>query len=223
MLHDLNLNALEQRVLGCLIEKQHTVPDTYPLTMNSLLLACNQSSNRDPLMQLSEPEVEHALESLRTRNFARRGMYSGSRVAKHRHILDESLELDVREQAVLAVLLLRGPQTLAEIKTRTERYCSFSDLAAVDQVVEALIGKEQPLVQRVPRSTGQKEDRVTHLLGEHETKSNQRTHEDTTVSPIAAGSASRIEMLELRVASLEQALEQLQHALGIDEGVHPNV
>lgn len=216
MLHDLNLSAVEQRVLGCLIEKQHTVPDSYPLTMNALLLACNQSSNRDPIMEVEESEAEHALESLRTRDFARRGMYSGSRVPKHRHVVDESLELNGPEQAVLAVLLLRGPQTLAELKTRTERYCSFDGLDAVDAVVTSLAEKEQPLARRVPRVPGQKEDRVTHLLGERSESRVSGRESGHEVTPIGAGSASRIEMLELRVTSLERALGDLQRTLGLE-------
>ena len=217
MLFDLNLSAIEQRVLGCLVEKQHTVPDTYPLTMNALLLACNQTSNREPVLTLHEQEVELALESLRARNLARRGMYPGSRAPKHRHILDDALELGVPEQAVLAVMLLRGPQTLAELKTRTERYCNFPDLGAVDAVIDRLIAREQPLATRVSRGPGQKEDRVTHRLGLRDETPRDRDRDQPEVTPIASGSQSRVELLELRVAALEQQVETLRSELGLDD------
>ncbi len=161
----IELTAEEVRVLGSLVEKERTVPDSYPLSINSLLLACNQRTNRDPVVDLSEATVEIALAGLRDHGLARRGVYAGSRVPKHRHVIEEMLAVDPAESAVLAVLMLRGPQTAGEIKQRSERMHEFASLDEVEQAIDRLTERDEPYVVRLPRRPGQKELRIAHRLG----------------------------------------------------------
>jgi hypothetical protein len=156
-------DPVEIRVLGCLIEKQRTTPDAYPLSLNSLRLACNQATNRDPVVDYDEPTVRHALDGLSRRGWTRLASGPGSRAAKFRHLFDEALGVDGAEISVLAVLMLRGPQTPGELKGRTERLHRFSSLAEVDEVLARL--SERELVARLPRRPGQKEERYAQLLG----------------------------------------------------------
>ena len=130
-----DLDAVEVRVLGCLLEKQQTTPDAYPLTLNSLRLACNQTTNRQPVVDYDEAQIREALQRLGRRRWTRLASGAGSRAPKYRHLIDEAIGLRPDEQAVLAVLLLRGPQTLGELKQRTERMHSFADLPAVEDVL----------------------------------------------------------------------------------------
>jgi uncharacterized protein YceH (UPF0502 family) len=154
------LSAAETRVLGCLLEKQRTTPEQYPLSLNALRLACNQSTNRDPVVAYDEATIRDALHRLERRRLVR--FASGSRAAKYRHLLEEVLPLEEGERAVLTVLLLRGAQTPGELKQRTERMCSFAELSAVHETLERLIGRE--LVRRLDRRPGQKEERYEQLL-----------------------------------------------------------
>lgn len=155
----------EIRVLGCLIEKQLATPQHYPLTESALVAACNQATNRDPVVDYDVNVVRRALTALRAHGLAREVRRPGERTAKHRHLVDEALELDESEAAVLAVLLLRGPQTAAELRARTERLHRFSSVAAVEEVLSALADRSGgALVARQERRPGQKETRVTHLL-----------------------------------------------------------
>jgi len=154
----------ELRVLGCLIEKQRTTPDQYPLTLNALRLACNQSTNRDPVVAYDEATVRDAARRLAAREWARLASGQGSRAVKYRHLLDRALELSEAELSLLAVLMLRGPQTPGELKQRGERLHPFASLEDVDEALSALAGRD--LVVRVPRRPGQKEDRYAQLLGE---------------------------------------------------------
>src|SRR5438045_8013802 len=156
-------DAVELRVLGCLIEKQRTTPDQYPLSLNALRLACNQSTNRNPVVDYDEPTIRAALERLGRRGWTRLASYHGSRAAKFRHLFDEALGLAPDEMAVLAVLMLRGPQTPGELKGRTERLHPIADLAAVHATLDRLIGRE--LVAQLGRRPGQKEERYAQLLG----------------------------------------------------------
>jgi uncharacterized protein YceH (UPF0502 family) len=156
-------DPVEIRVLGCLIEKQRTTPDAYPLSLNSLRLACNQSTNRDPVVDYDEQTVRHALDGLSRRGWTRLASGPGSRAAKFRHLFDEAVGVDGAEISVLAVLMLRGPQTPGELKGRTERLHRFSSLEDVDEVLARLSGRE--LVVRLPRRPGQKEERYAQLLG----------------------------------------------------------
>jgi len=156
-------DAVEIRVLGCLIEKQRTTPDAYPLSLNALRLACNQSTNRDPVVQYDEAVIRDALQRLYRRGWTRLASGHGSRAAKYRHLLDEALRLAPDEIALLAVLMLRGPQTPGELKQRSERLHPFGDLAAVQGSLDRLIERE--LVARLARRPGQKEERYQQLLG----------------------------------------------------------
>ncbi len=147
-------------MLGCLLEKQRTTPDVYPLSLNTLRLACNQSTNRDPVVDYDEATIRDALHRLERRRFVR--LASGSRAAKYRHLLAEALPMDEGEQALMSVLMLRGPQTPGELKQRADRMHAFADLAAVHETLERLIERE--LVLRLERRPGQKEERYVQLL-----------------------------------------------------------
>lgn len=156
-------DAVEIRVLGCLIEKQRATPDAYPLTVNSLRLACNQATNRDPVVEYDEATVVEALRRLALRGWTRLASGPGSRARKYRHLLDEALGLDPSELSLLAVLMLRGPQTPGELKQRSERLHRFADLATVHETLDRLV--ERGHVARLERRPGQKEERYEQLLG----------------------------------------------------------
>jgi uncharacterized protein len=157
-------DAVEIRVVGCLVEKQRTTPDVYPLSLNALRLACNQSTNRDPVVDYDEQTVSDALRRTALRGWTRLTSGAGSRARKYRHLLPEALSIDDAEVNVLAVLMLRGAQTPGELKQRTERYSGgFADLAAVNEVLERLIARG--FVIRHPRRPGQKEERYEQVLG----------------------------------------------------------
>jgi uncharacterized protein YceH (UPF0502 family) len=156
-------DAVEIRVVACLVEKQRTTPDVYPLSLNALRLACNQSTNRDPVVDYDEQTVSDALRRTALRGWTRLTSGAGSRARKYRHLLPEALDVDSGELAVLAVLMLRGAQTPGELKQRTERLEGFADLGAVQEVIERLIGRG--FVIRHPRRPGQKEDRFEQVLG----------------------------------------------------------
>ena len=158
------LNNLEARVLGAFIEKDMTTPDYYPLSPNALTNACNQKSNRDPVLQLSETEVLEAVEGLRKKGLAMQSQDAGSRVTKYRHTLRERLYLEEQELAILAELLLRGPQTPGEIRARADRMATLSDLEDADRVLQELMEKEPPLICKLPRQPGRKECRFAQLL-----------------------------------------------------------
>jgi uncharacterized protein len=160
------ITPAETRVLGCLLEKQRTTPDAYPLSLNALRLACNQSTNRDPVVDYGEAEIRDALHRLERRGLTRLASGAGSRAAKYRHLLADALPLQPAEQAVLCVLMLRGPQTPGELKQRTERMHAFPELAGVHETLAALI--ERGLVEQLQRRPGQKEERHRQLLQEHD-------------------------------------------------------
>lgn len=208
-----DLAGPEVRVVGCLMEKQLATPDYYPLTMNALVAACNQSSNRSPVVNYDATTVQEAIDGLRAKGAVRIVHSPSQRAAKYRHVLDEELGLDRPEAAVLCVLLLRGPQTPGELRSRTERMHAFEDNAALDHALDWLA--ERDLVARLERQPGQKEARWIHLLGEP-------ADTPTTESPIAeplAGAASgasgdRISRLEAEVAQLREELAELRKLLG---------
>jgi uncharacterized protein YceH (UPF0502 family) len=193
-------DPVEVRVLGCLIEKQRTTPDVYPLSLNSLRLACNQSTNRDPVVQYDEPTIRRALDSLSRRGWVRLASGPGSRAVKFRHLFDGALGLNDSEISLLAVLMLRGPQTVGELKQRTERLRHFETAGDVDAVLSALAERE--LVERWPRRAGQKEDRYVQLLGgsaESAPRSAAVAVEDDRLAELqAAVSALRDEVAALR-------------------------
>ena len=193
------LNAAEVRVLGALVEKAVTTPDYYPLTLNALTNACNQTSNRDPVVAFDEITVVRALESLRERRLA--FMFDGalSRVPKYAHKLDERLELTPPEVAVLCVLLLRGPQTPGEIRGRTGRLHEFATIEETEAVLQGLAAKlPQPLVAKLPRQTGFKESRYAHLLA------------GEVATPAAAESAARPEPATVLVRLENERLAKLE-------------
>lgn len=158
------LNDIEVRVLGSLIEKEVTTPDYYPLSLNALTNACNQSTNRNPVVHFDEAAVTGAIEGLRRKNLIHVVHRDDARVMKYRQVMGEAMQLPAREMAAMCVLMLRGPQTVGEIRTRSNRLYDFADLEEVDACLNALIAREPSLVVRLPRQTGQKEVRYAHLL-----------------------------------------------------------
>lgn len=158
-----SLDPVEQRILGCLLEKQRTTPDTYPLTLNALRLACNQSTNRDPVVDYDESLIQDTLQRMHRRELTRVASGHGSRSSKYRHLVNETIGLDDAGQAILCVLLLRGAQTPGELKTRTERLHHFEDLGEIQLALTHMI--EDGLVQRLDRRPGEKQERYRHLLG----------------------------------------------------------
>jgi uncharacterized protein len=159
-----NGDAVELRVLGCLIEKQRTTPETYPLSLNALRLACNQSTNRDPVVSYDDATIRQGLERLSQKGWARLASGPGSRAVKFRHLFDETMRVSDAEISLLCVLMLRGPQTPGELKQRTQRLHPFGDLDELEGVLAGL--GERELVERLPRQPGQKEQRYRHLLGD---------------------------------------------------------
>jgi len=213
-------DAVEIRVLGCLIEKQRTTPDVYPLSLNSLRLACNQSTNRDPVVAYEEAEIRAALGRLDQKRWARLASGPGSRAAKYRHLLDETLGLEGAELSLLALLMLRGPQTPGELKQRGERMHAFESTAHVEQQLERLA--ERDLVVRLERRPGQKEERYLHRLSEEAAGAAPITAAAPEAEPeplVAAAPrppaiTGRVETLEGEVATLREDLAALRSELG---------
>jgi uncharacterized protein len=218
----MDLDPVEVRILGCLIEKQRTTPDTYPLSLNALRLACNQSTNREPVVRYDETMIREALHRLSQRRFSRLASGHTSRAYKFRHLLDEALGLDDGELAVLGVLMLRGAQTPGELKQRTERMHGFAELAGVQEVLDRLVERE--LVLRLARRPGQKEERYMHRLSE---EAEGAPPVESAPEPLVAapprppagdGRVERLEseLRELRaeVGELREQLAQLRSDLG---------
>ena len=206
----MELTPPEHRVLGCLIEKEMTTPDYYPMSLNSIVMACNQRSNRDPVVDYSEPEVQDTLDALRERGLARTVHGKGDRVLKYKHVAGDTLELTEAQKALLAVLLLRGPQTAGELRTRTGRYWEFGALDEVVGELAALAGREEPLAQRLERRPGEKEPRYTHLLGA------VPDNLELVTFAQAEAEASRIEQLEDELAELRARVARMESELGLD-------
>jgi uncharacterized protein YceH (UPF0502 family) len=180
----MDLSAAEIRVLGCLLEKQRTTPDAYPLTLNALRAACNQSTNRDPVVAYDEATIRDAITRLSRRRWARLASGAGSRASKYRHLLDDSLTRAPDELAVLCVLMLRGPQTPGELKGRTDRLHAFADLPTVHATLEQLVERE--LVEQLPRRPGQKEERYAHRLSDDEAPEPSYAASVSTSAPAGA-------------------------------------
>ena len=198
-------------MLGSLIEKQLSTPDHYPLSLNALTNACNQSSNRDPVMALDEGEVSAAIDVVRRLNLVRSFQASGTRVPKYQHLLTEAGELSVAELGVLCVLMLRGPQTLAEVRSRAERLVPGG--AGVDEALEALIARDpSPAVVRLPRRPGQKEARYAHLLG-GEIPAEADDDGVSTPAPVPAGVGDRLAALEELARDLRTEVTDLRAEL----------
>lgn len=208
---DVTLNGIELRVLGSLVEKELTTPEYYPLSLNALVNACNQKSNRDPVLNLDEAEVTRALDSLRFKQFA---LVSGAggRVAKYRHALVEKFRFSPAELSVLCELMLRGPQTVGELRTRGERMHSFADLTEVESVLQDLMERTPPLVVRLPRQPGRKESRYCQLFAGEPDLSEAAAPE---APRNGGGDEERIAKLEQEVAELREEVAALR--LTIDE------
>jgi uncharacterized protein len=186
-------DAIELRVLGCLIEKQRTTPDAYPLSLNALRLACNQATNREPVVDYDEATIRDALQRLSAKGWVRLASGPSSRAVKYRHLFDEALDVTSPEISLLAVLMLRGAQTVGELKSRSERLHRFASLAEVDETLQALAARE--LVVRLERRPGQKEERWEHQLG-------------GTATPVPT--AAQPDPLEERVRLLEEQVAELR-------------
>lgn len=203
------LTETEARVLGSLVEKQLTTPEYYPLTLNALVNACNQKNNREPVVAYDESTVSRCLENLRDRNLVYVFYGSTSRVPKYKHMLPSVYDLDPAETAIMDVMLLRGPQTLGELRTRTERLHGFSGLGEIQETLDGLARRDDPLVVRLPIQPGQKEARFAHLLsGEIDVEAfavtqaarSTRSHVD----------AERMDKLEEEVVGLRAQVEELK-------------
>jgi uncharacterized protein len=220
-------DAVEIRVVACLVEKQRTTPDAYPLSLNSLRLACNQSTNRDPVVAYDEQTVSDALRRTALRGWTRLTSGAGSRARKYRHLLPEALSVDDQDLALLAVLMLRGAQTPGELKQRTERYSGgFADLGAVSEGLERLI--ERGFVIRHPRRPGQKEDRFEQVLGGEDAVEidlgDPAPEEAPTAdgvpapapapAPSVADETARLDRLEADLLDLKGEIARLREALG---------
>jgi uncharacterized protein YceH (UPF0502 family) len=209
------LTAEEGRVLGCLVEKQLTTPQQYPLTDNALVAACNQTTSRDPVVQYDVPTVRLAVRSLRERELLRTVHRPGERSEKHLHLLDRALDLSTAHVAVLAVLLLRGPQTAAELRARTERMHPFGTVADVEDVLRALANRDEPLVEHLPRQPGQKEARYADaMVATGPTPTPQVTTQQPTAQqhphPAAPSAPSDGDELAAQVAALRAEVAALR-------------
>jgi uncharacterized protein len=211
-------DALEIRVAACLVEKQRTTPDAYPLSLNALRLACNQTTNRDPVVAYDEATVSDALRRLALRGWTRLASGAGSRARKYRHLLPEALGVDDEELALLAVLMLRGAQTPGELKQRSERLHSFAGLPQVQEALARLL--ERGLVVRHPRRPGQKEDRYEQVLAggdeaeDREAEVEVEETESTFLSPAVAADDDRLERLECELQDLRSEVAKLRESLG---------
>jgi len=209
------LSDIEARVLGSLIEKEITTPDYYPLSLNALVNACNQKSNRDPVMNVDEGAVSRALEALTEKNLAAGTSNRDSRVLKYEHRLQEASNLDRLETAILCVLILRGAQTPGELRGRAERMHRFDDLNEVQRTLQRLMKREPPIVAMLPREPGTKEMRYTHLLsGDAATRTSEREQPAEASTARMSRESERITLLENAVARLEKELTDTREQLG---------
>jgi hypothetical protein len=225
----IELSALEARIIGCLIEKQITTPDQYPLSLNALLNACNQKSNREPVMDLDEPTVQHVVDALSRKHLLLERSGFGSRVVKYRHCFCNTefgtLTFDPQELALVCELLLRGPQTPGELRSRASRMASFADVSQVESILERLSGSNAgPYVTRLAREPGRRDSRYAHRFG------GEIAHAETHSGPAqiatssgisapessdpAPGQAQRLARLEREVQALQTELSELKRRLG---------
>jgi uncharacterized protein len=203
------LTAIEARILGCLIEKEATTPEQYPLTLNAIQLACNQKTNREPMMELSLGEVGHCMRQLDPRGLVR--SQHGARAERYEHRVNTAFSLTKQQQALVCILMLRGPQTLGELLTRSERLANFADLDDVKHTLERLSQREPALIERIPRASGQREDRYMHLLCGPVDYSQLPAAK--TTSPSTSNTTAleeRVTQLEERLATMEQVLKELK-------------
>lgn len=209
------LNDVEIRVLGCLIEKELTTPDYYPLTLNALTNACNQKSNRNPVLKLDETTVVRGLDGLRSREMATRIHKADSRMPKYQHTIAEKLELTTEEISILCELMLRGPQTLGELRGRADRMCRFDNLEKTEAVLTGLIEREQALVIKLPRQPGRKERRYMHLLaGTPQIDEEESSHKSEKATLQVQAENERIRKLEEELTLLRSEMEILKRDFG---------
>ena len=205
---DCLLTDIEARILGCLIEKQVTTPDSYPLTLNSLVLACNQKSNRDPVVDYDDVTVVKGLDGLRDKKLAMMIGMDGARVPKYEHNCEYTLPMPAAELALLGVLMLRGPQTAGELKTRTERYHAFASVEDVETVLNRMADQPTPLIVKLPRQPGKREGRFAHLLcGE------PVVPETPGAQPQPEAARLELEASNARMDSLTEQICQLQEKI----------
>jgi uncharacterized protein len=202
------INEIEARVLGSLVEKQLTTPEYYPLTLNALTAACNQKSNRDPVMSLGETEIMTAIDSLREKNLVYLFHGSTSRTVKYKHMLPSVYELDPAATAILTLLLLRGPQTAGELRGRAERLYEFASIGEAQGSLDELAARPEPLVVRLERQPGQKESRYAHLLS-GPISAEQAAEISKPSAPRTTGN-ERLEALEAEIAEMRADLAELR-------------
>ena len=211
------LSAIEARVLGTLMEKARTVPDSYPLTLNSLVLGCNQKSSRDPLMNVSDSQAQEALDSLKGHSLVLQT--SGSRVTRWEHNFQRAIGVPEQSAVLLGLLTLRGPQTAGELRINSERWYRFADISSVEAFLDELEQRSEekggPLVAKLPRAAGMREQRWAHLLCGPVEVSGAQGEDRETDSPARAGLEGRIGILEAEVAQLRSALQNLCDQLGV--------
>ncbi len=216
---EIELNAVELRIVGCLMEKEVTTPDYYPLTLNALVAACNQKSNRAPVMELDERTVERTLEDLREgHHLACRFTTSGSRVPKYTHTLRDKWALSPREFAILCELFLRGPQTAGELRTHASRICPINELTEVEETLQALAARpDGPLVAILPREPGKREQRWTHLFSGTIEQAIASVEETSSagIIPQGPGLCERVNALEAEVAALKETLTQFTNDFNV--------
>ena len=201
----MQLTPVQVRILGCLIEKERTTPDNYPLTMNGLLAACNQTTNRYPVVAFSEATVTNAVENLKAESLLRLDYSRSNRAEKYRHALDQALGLDDAELALLSALMVRGPQTAAELRARTERLHPFADQAEVNGALARLAGRPEPLVVQLDPAPGQKGPRWAHLLA-----GDPPAEKAPAAPPLRSPRVDRVAELESSVAGLREEVERLR-------------
>jgi len=205
-------DAVEIRVVACLVEKQRTTPDQYPLTLNSLRLACNQSTNRDPVVDYDESTIRAALDRLGRRKWTTLASWSTARSVKYKHVLDQALGLDPAQLSLLAVLMLRGPQTPGELRARTERMHRFDSNEELDGTLRELIERE--LAAPLPRRPGERGQRYAHLLGEQEEELPAPAPVEPAQESYDGDLSERVGRLESEVAALRSDLRSLREQLG---------
>ncbi|MBX3245525.1 MAG: YceH family protein [Acidobacteria bacterium] len=206
-----NINETEARILGSLVEKQLTTPEYYPLTLNALTAACNQKSNRDPVMSLGETEILSAIDSLRDKNLVYLYYGSSSRTVKYKHMLPNVFEIDAPAVALMTLLLLRGPQTAGEMRGRADRLYEFSGIGEVQESLDELARRDDPLIVKLERQPGQKEARYAHLLsGPVDAAAVSANLESSRSSSSSNASAGRIEELEEKVEKLSVEMAELR-------------
>ncbi len=215
----MSLSDIDVRILGTLLEKERTTPENYPLSINALVLACNQKTSRAPVTDYSQRDVETALQGLRDRGLVSSEQGMAERVIKHQHRLTGAFDLNPQDFAILAVLMLRGPQTAGELRGRTERYATFSDVSAVDASLRRLAAYKPPLARDEGRAPGQSQTRWTHLLGPDPERLKPRVRqaaEETAPSEMTA-EAGTLESLRREVEMLKKQVAEIRAHLGLTD------